>query len=220
MPLKVNPNVLFTNITFFNFPIVDLNKKNSDEAKKAISQDLRFKMDLENKIYDYHCMLHEGEFPYGLPSAVLDVVTIIDIVNSTQKYRSNQVDVLKRIADYIAWGSTLFKRRLCAADKSLVDDMVNYVFGLTGRTERSLCSKVCRFFSNKLFPKKDTFYAWDTIVRNALPDYYAAYFGNPLNNTKWTTYKDFHSDIEDLRVNFCSNLSRLELDHLLWFCHK
>lgn len=220
MPLKINSKIP-SKITFKNRSknIVDLTRKNVVEVEAAISKDPRFQLDLESRFYDYHSNNNRGNFPFGSKDAVLDVVLMIDLVNSTQKYQKGYINVLNAIADYIASQAATFVQDLQQKDLNLVDHMVAYVEAITTRNEVSLCSKVCRFFSNKLFPLNDLFYAWDSKVRDALP-YYSDYFGIQLANRPWKTYIDFHKDIELFRSKICPSLSRVELDHLLWFCHR
>ncbi len=220
MPLKINSKIP-SQITFKNRSknIVNLNRKNVFEVEAVISKDPRFQLDLESRFYDYHSNNNGGNFPFGSKDAVLDVVLMIDLVNSTQKYQKGYINVLNAIADYISSQAATFVQDLQQKDLNLVDHLVAYVEGITTRHEVSLCSKVCRFFSNKLFPLNDLFYAWDSKVRDALP-YYSDYFGVQLANRPWKTYIDFHKDIELFRNDICPNLSRIELDHLLWFCHR
>ena len=222
MPLKLNAD-LPNGITFKNeaAKIVNLNNENFIKVKEAISQDPRFKLGLEDRVFDIHCELNGGNFPFDNKDAVLNVVIMIDIVNSTQKYQKGYINVLEKISEFICNNSNRFVQRLNAinTDTKLVDDMIDDVELKTNRNEPSICSKVCRYFSNKLYDN-DAFYAWDSKVRYALPFYYKEYKGLLMQNKNWKKYSEFHDTIENFRKEICPNLTRLQIDQLLWFCHK
>ena len=148
---------------------------------------------------------------------------MIDITDSTHKWPQNR-DVIYAMADFIIDPANNFVNFVKQGYIQIVENLFEYVKKVTGRKEPSICSKVCRYFSKMLF-KNDAFYAYDSIVITMLP-YYLTYYkvGSYQNDEKYfeslkDSYSDFHKEMDALRC-VCPGISRLELDHLVWYAHK
>ena len=89
---------------------------------------------------------------------------------------------------------------------------------------RSLASKICKYLSIYTFGK-DNYYINDRFVRNVLPHYYRYYLSMIIdeNDVEKASYCQLHKLLSDLHN--CAqikkeNLTKNELDHLMWYSYK
>lgn len=167
-------------------------------------------------MFDHHSSLNGGSFPLNNKDAVEDVLIILDLENSTQKWRVKKV-VIFEMADYICDPSKEFYDDLKNGIIAVVDKLVSHVRNKLLRTELSICSKACRFFEKELYGN-DVFYAYDGVVIKNLP-YYANRLGITIKGN-YSCYSDFHADMENIRTASGGKISRFELDQMIWYAHK
>lgn len=173
----------------------------------------------------------------------------IDLDNSTNVWRyKSRRDGLKKMAKYIMNSENNFFGRLNEGEdeskKSLQEELEKCGIGL-----RSISSKICKYFeeyiyhiddikNKKLYDNK--FYISDRYVRHVLPFYLKEYnipfpkkkrkkeeveFENS-NDFDSLAYCDLHKKLDELREEANKGkkdneqISRHELDHILWYCYK
>ena len=217
--VKLNPKILGNNISFLpgtNNHLLELNSNNARLILDLIDRDQSYSHKLTEKIYDYHSLLNGGSFPLNNKDAVEDVLIILDLENSTQKWRVKK-EVIFEMAEYISANSKDFRNYLQNGNIKVVDELANYVYGKLTRKELSICSKACRFFEKELYGK-DVFYAYDGVVIKNLP-YYANQLGITIKGD-YSCYSDFHADMENIRTASGGKISRFELDQMIWYAHK
>lgn len=205
--------------------IVLLNKNNSQIIENEINNNPDYNGNFARKIYEYHKMTSGGSFPEYKQTAALDVVRMIDFENSTQIWRfRNNRNYLTKMVDYIVDPYSNFWQDLAKGDIDLIGNLINasgasYTVG----GPRSLASKICRYLSLYHF-NADAYYVNDSVVRHVLP-YYLNYYGLTLPSKNKTyfdhiSYNDLHNYLEKIRSQICPNLTKEELDHLMWYCYK
>lgn len=217
---KVNIAQNLNGVTFYSGTtdkLVVLDKHNFNIINSKISANPYYNHKFDEAIFDFYCKMYNNVFPFSSKKAVEDVIIMVDFMNSTNKWRMRRYDVIEAIAEYISSSSFIFEKRI-QNDISLVDDMNTFVKKISRTNEFSICSKVCRFFNQKLFPNNDTYYAWDNVVREVIP-YYDNKLATKFAGTQWSKYIDFYNDIEKLRMKN-GVLTRFELDQILWYCHR
>lgn len=146
------------------------------------------------------------------------IIHRIAIENSTRSSK-NTIDLL---TDFALNSENQFLQRVKKGDLTLVDDITDYLFKNNNRRDKSLASKVCRYLNEWLFDKDD-FTINDSVVRKVLP-YYLAYY--KIEKHYWAnknldklTYVEFFAIFEKIKEKL-PELTRHELDHLLWYSYK
>ena len=217
--VKLNPQISSANISYLpgtNNHLLELNNYNAQLILNLIDHDSSYSHKLTEKIFDYHSSLNDGSFPLYNKHAIEDVLIILDLENSTQKWRVMKEAIFK-IAEYICDPLKVFFDDLKKENSAVVDKLVSYVRDKLSRTELSICSKACRFFEKELYGK-DVFYAYDGVVIKNLP-YYANQLGITIKGD-YSCYSDFHADMENIRTASGGKISRFELDQMIWYAHK
>lgn len=254
IPIKGKSNTWFSNVISklqnldLDNGVVKLTKNNSGIIEQHIKNNPSYNLDLTKKIYEYWS--GSGRNP-KIRKAVMDLVRVIDIENSTNVWRYDKskpqpgnlnsfTDVqLTKMVDFIVDPGRNFWDRLKNTDVTLVNDLQNSANwkGKNGNGPKSLASKICKYFS-ELYCGIDGYYINDSVVRHVLPYYVYYYENRGSNRLKFTkklgkttktayddiAYSDLYKLLDDLRheINRVDNqnLTRNELDHLLWYCYR
>lgn len=214
-------NIRYKVLVSQNF-VVELNKENADKIDELIKGDKRYSLHFTKKLYDYYCLLNQGAFPRNDKNAVMDLIIMLDYENSTNIWRyRDKSPYIKQMADYITKQSNRFWERLENGEISLVDDLnpeSNKTIG-----PKSLCSKVCKYFSEYFF-EKHNYYISDNVVRHVLP-YYLHYYRIEADEKTRTyfdnlRYNELFNYLEKLRESIENNLDRDEIDRIMWYCYR
>lgn len=215
-----------------NNRVIELNDQNSKIVESHINANPNYSGNYCKKIYEYHCLKNNGDFPKYNKDAVTDLVRMIDFENSTNvwKFHKNHVEeMVKYIIDpKNDFWKRLDKGDLDKSDIDLVDDLKE-ASGATTEGPKSLASKICKYFS-EIFYGKDGYYINDQVIRHVLP-YYISYYGIKCLLPKLTktafeniSYSDLFNQLEDLRDfvngNLNCSLNRSQLDHIMWYCYR
>lgn len=217
--VELNPQILGTNISFLpgtNNHLLELNSNNAQLILNLIDHDPSYSHKLTEKMFNHHSSLNGGSFPLNNKDAVEDVLIILDLENSTQKWRVKK-EVIFKMADYICNSSQNFFNELKNGKPDVVDKLVKHVKEQLSRTELSICSKACRFFEKKLYGN-DAYYAYDKVLIENIP-YYANRLGIDIKDN-YSCYSDFHDAMEEIRKASNKNISKFELDQMIWYAHK
>ena len=193
--------------------MVKLCKENSEivEAEIIIDPDYR---PIGREAFEKR-MIKEKDFS---SDAYYEVINRIATENST---RTSKI-TMRILADYLSNPNNKFLERLSEGKPQLVDDLLNYLVKKGERRDKSLVSKICRYLNEWLY-QKDDYTINDSVVRKILP-YYLAYY--KIDKTLWQTIKlDDLSYVEfiglfDLVNANVSELTRHQLDHLIWYAYK
>jgi len=206
-----------------------LTRSNADLVERSINRDPRY----PNKMRDYIIKLGIYQNESSIPTIrerldrehLEEYIWIVATENSIQGKRPI---VKTHIADFIL-NSSNFYERLRAGDWSLVEDMEAEVYTKNlgrriNRHECSWCSKICKYLHEALF-NNDAYYIYDNNVKNRLNDYRKKYnlsstpkrSINIKYNENW--YQNLCLSMDELKEkrNGCGeNLTRSEIDHILW----
>lgn len=230
--------------------LILLNKHNSEIIERLIQNDDGY-IQFTKMLVEYHVLsssTEPKEFPYYDRSAVLSVVRMIDIENSTNVWRFNR-DKMYEMVDYIVTESNNFWTELVGTDgerKELVKKLANSNAAQEnaddtdeGESDKkakpsSLASKVCKYFAQYIFDngKQEKYFINDYFVRRTLKSYYHFYMhsdeyrGDKLTNDviNGFEYDDLFNAL-DLVLNKANEgkqekITRGEMDHIMWYCYK
>ena len=182
-----------------------LNKHNSEIIEEKIKEDDGY-IQFTKMLVHYHCLINKANpasckeckdltdmFPKYNYNAVLAIVRMIDVENSTNVWRFNR-DKLRYMVNYIVTeepGNNFWSRLDSENEKErkqLVIDLVNSEPDEdeedSGESENkakpnSLASKVCKYFAQYIYKdeKQKKYFINDSFVRKTLPYYYYYYTG-------------------------------------------
>ena len=216
--------------------VVKINKSNSDKIEDDIKLNDDYNLMLLDQMYDYYEI--KGGFKEYDKKQVLTLVRIIDLENSTNKWRmkGKYRQTVLNIVDYIIDVNYNFWGRLKNPniDLKLVDDLSEAAYAKKtnheGVDDKSLSSKVCKYFAKLIVD--DKYFINDDIVRRVLP-YYLKYYNvstdidNYKNkrgriNISKISYIKLYEYLTNLKNKADTNneLSKTEFDHILWYCYR
>lgn len=234
MPVKCASNKWFNTVikgihglTFVDVPntnaknyMVSLTINNSNIIEKHINSNFDYNANFSKKIFDYY----GGKSIIGTSDKIIiqHIIRMIDIENSTNKWRMKKKNkqALLNMVDYICNPKGGFWKRVSSGDINLVDDLANAAKSYNssaGVHAVSLASKICRFFNNICYGRDD-YYAYDSVVIHVISFYFSAYNLNSIS--KLSDYKVLHNSLDTIKNQVCPTLSRLQIDHLLWYCYR
>jgi hypothetical protein len=156
------------------------------------------------------------------------LLRILDVDNSTNVWRYKyKRDNFNRMLDYMVDPKNEFFVNLENGDVNLPDILSDNKVG--GTAVKSFSSKVCHYISIEAFGL-DNYYKNDKFIRAALPFYLDEYVVNHNIKTKgnvdsWS-YKELHAALDSLldaankEHNNKPELTKGELDHIIWYCYK
>lgn len=211
--------------------IVKLTKRNSDIIEDLINKDENY-YPFARTLYSYFISLYGIEgFKENKEKSLFAVLREIDRDNSTNVWRYKHRSNFNSCVEYISNPENHFFVRLEGGDPALPDEIVNSC----GTPLKSLSSKICKYLSEWMYPKKDNYFINDSFVRHVLP-FYLDYYGVEKKDNKGNTIKG-STDIDKLgyeslfdllrRLNDVAakenngvKLSKSRLDHILWYCYK
>lgn len=194
------------------FLMVRINKHNSDIIEERLRKDPKYKP-IGKQAFGKH--YRNGNLS---EDACFEIIDRIATENSTRSSK----EVSRLLAKYICEDSNNFYVRLNNGEPKLVDDMVYFLLNNNQRKDKSLISKVCRYLNEWIYGK-DSYTINDSFIRGALP-YYLAY--HKVDTSPWSgkkieemSYVDFFNLFDELKKLF-PDLSRHQLDHLIWYSYK
>lgn len=201
--------------------LLALNSHNANLIDNAIKHDINYEYKFRDEIFKTISISNLVNYKLSKldKDNLLFLFVLIDLEYSTN-IRSKAKEEMINLRNYAIEPSNKFFERLKQGDFKLVDDMAK---STNGDIRKSFASKVCRYLSLNVF-NNDFYYAYDTIVKDVLP-YYLHYFNvGTLNEAKkWyneLTYEQFHKEMEEMKAKACPNLTRLQMDHILWYSYK
>jgi len=216
--------------------LVLLKSYNSRKVEEKLTNDPNYITFTKNLVEYYKSTTPDHEFPINNEKAVLAVVRMIDIENSTNVWRFNR-DGLNNMVKYIAESDTfindLFATEIsdrCSLVESLISAANPVGADSSGKAEpRSLASKICKYLSQYLSPddNDDYYFINDSFVRKTLP-FYCAYYGVDIGDRKEyeTKYEQLFGILDDIRRKAAhkhdndQKLTRGKMDHIMWYCYK
>ena len=227
--------------------LILLNKHNSDIIEEQISGDPNY-IQFTKMLIQYY-IDHSDTTPKAFPKynreAVLAIVRMIDVENSTNVWRFNREKVFEMV-DYIIDRDKNFWSDLIDEDvdkrkqlvKSLANSSPDEDSEEEGEEERndtikpnSLASKICKYFAQYIENDENQklYFINDSFVRSTLLYYYYFYTGEELTKKEINAYtydKLFdkldeildkaNKDIEDENLK----ITRGRMDHIMWYCYK
>lgn len=162
-----------------------------------------------------------------------EVIKIIDKQNSTHLTVSGNNEGNNKgremTSKYIFYeiGIEKLLSRIKDGDRSLVDDIAKN--SIKGRYIISFASKFCAYMSRYMFDS-DKFCIYDGVVSKILPYYYYEYVennkkitvtNNMVKKNGYGWYINFVDEIIDnVKKEEKYNITRKDLDHLLWYYYK
>ena len=214
--------------------LVLLKDSNSVVIEDKITNDKNY-ITFANYIFQHFASEHQNNFPLDDRTAVLSVVRMIDIENSTNVWRFNR-DGLIAMVDYIVDNHDIFLANLLSDNDStrcgVVETLINAVNPEgedSDETEpRSLASKICKYLAQYITGGNDNLYFInDSFVRKTLP-FYCAYYEVtiPYKYSEYADdYKKLFEILEALRLKAAKvereePLTRGHMDHIMWYCYK
>ncbi len=201
--------------------VVKLTKKNAKLVKNVIKQDESYNVNFGQLIYLYYKFSNAGSFDKSDEKALQNLIRMIDLDNNTQVWRYlNKRQYIKNMVEYIVNPTNDFWTKLEQGNPALVDALVTQPKSTSTLTTgpKSLASKVCKFFS-EYFYDKDYYYINDSVVRAVLPAYCAYYEINDNKINDKISYSDLYAILSSLHAK-ASNLTKSELDSILWYCYR
>lgn len=202
--------------------MVKLSKANSRRIEFDISHNEDYSLNIADIVLSHHGGIN-AVMSKNSKTEIQDIVRMIDLENSTNAWRmkGKQRQGLKAIVDFIVNPGNHFWDKAKNGDINLVDKLWKYLSDNDDAAEiKSLASKVCRYFNEKLSNEENgSYYAYDSVVLDILPFYLSK---NKISLLKKKhTYLQFREKLDDLCSVACNNaLTRLELDHLLWYSYR
>ncbi len=198
-----------------------LNSHNAVLIANAIKNDINYKYKFSNEIIKTISISNLVNYKLSKldKDNLLLLFVLIDLEYFTNIWNKAKKEMIN-LCDYDIEPSSKFFERLKQGDIKLVDDMAK---STNGDIRKSFASKVCRYLSSNVF-NNDFYYAYDTIVRDVLPYYLHHFNVGTLNEAKkWyneLTYEQFHKEMDELKAKVCPNLTRLQMDYILWYSYK
>ncbi len=207
--------------------IVALNKHNSDIVEYWIEQDSSY-INFTKMVCDNFVRQNDGHFPRDDCYAILSMIRIIDIENSTNVWRFNRL-AINNMVDYIMNPNHRFWERLQNGEPELVQELNNSSSTDDGEV-KSLASKVCKYFAENDpdINSTDLFYINDSFVRHVLRFYCAAYQNVKKTKKEFEqgTYQHLFSVLDELHqfieadLNDENKIDKSRFDHIMWYCYK
>ena len=199
--------------------IVKLTKNNATKIEKTIKNDDDYFPFFSQIFKSYEL----NDIKNNKNKALFACVREIDRDNNTNvwRYKTNR----KGFYDVINYmSSNKFWEALKKGNPELPDTLVK-----NGGT-KSLSSKICKYISEEMLKYDNTFnpdsyYINDSVVRAVLL-FYLDYYEIEHNTIKSISdvaklnYSKLFDLLEHLRQKADENLTRNELDHILWYCYK
>lgn len=195
--------------------LILINKKNSDIIEKEIEKDVGY-IQFTKMIVEYHKMKNTSNpntFPTNDKNAILAVVRMIDVENSTNVWRFNRKSLEAMVNKIIGMGKN-FWRNLMSTSKGVRRELVDLLatsakIGQSAGDEEtengpqpnSLASKVCKYFAQYIKDdnKQELYFINDSFVRQALPFYYHYYVNKDKKSYKAPkTYADLFNLLEEI----------------------
>lgn len=211
--------------------IVEINANNSKCIEDAIKEDDSYNLTFYDKIFNFYG--GETGFPKDNREAVLAVIRMIDMENSTNMWRmkGNYRNTINNMVEYTCEEKNNFWEDLKNGCVELVDKLTKAGKGEDGVDGKSLSSKVCKYF-NFLYGG-NAYYINDEVVRRVLP-YYMKYYdvklcGGILPKSHKGKYKIDKMSYENLykcldalkkKADPGGVLSKTEFDHIMWYSYK
>ena len=208
--------------------VVEITNNNSIKIEKSIHENDDYNANFIKKIYEFHKMKNNGAFPKTGPNAktaVLDVVRMIDLENSTNIWRyKTKRHYLTNMVDFMIDDSNEFWSKLEKGEKELVDTLIEKSGAVDTDGPKSLASKICKYISEMISPGRDYYYINDHVVRHVLP-YYLNYYGIKMHSKNKTdfdsiSYAMLFDYLNEIKKMAKVNLSKSEIDHILWYCYR
>ena len=207
---------------------VELNKHNSDLVEYWIQNDPGY-IPFTKMVFENYVRVNGNHFPRYDRTAVLAAIRIIDIENSTLRWRFNKQAVFNMV-DYIVGQNNRFWERLQNGESDLVQDL-NEKSSNDDSEVKSLASKVCKYFAqyDPDISNTDLFYINDSFVRHVLRFYWVAYFGTRRTNRELLgddSYQCLYNSLNELHervldgVDENHRIDKSRLDHIMWYCYK
>ena len=208
--------------------LIKLNKHNSDLVEYWIQNDPGY-IPFTEMIFENYVRNNGGHFPMGDRSAVLAVIRIIDIENSTMRWRFDRQAVFNML-NYIMHAENNFWIRLRNGEPDLVQDLADASSTDDGDA-KSLASKVCKYCAqfDPDINNTDLFYINDSFVRHVLRFYWAAYFNENKTNEEllgdgsyqvlFHSLRELHEHVEE-DVDENDRIDKSRFDHIMWYCYK
>ncbi len=204
-----------SNLTVEN-NIVLLTKDNAKIVEDKIEEDIRNKKEHTKKI------IEDCKSTKSIDDIIKDKDILLDVIKHIAKDNSTFTNLPNRfyrfdiIIEYMMDSNNEFFKRLKNGDINLPDEITCY------SNEKSLASKICQELAEYLYGK-DYYYKFDSVLCNMIPfylDYYGVkhYFKDKLSEK--VSYVCFHNILDDLKSKVGSDITRKELDHIIWHSYK